>query len=187
MNSSIPDESNAAIAAVFAGYSGKKAALIAEAVKSLIKNRRVLERIISAITTSLHYDRHNMLLITRSIIEVLALDPILINLRVRLAAQILPASELASFVTQIIQKNELHPEALIEASASVMARSNYDYYDDSDLEEEYSELEKIETLFARSNDERLRRLALSALIAQSKSTSGWNETKRSRLLNYRRD
>ena len=43
------------------------------------------------------------------------------------------------------------------------------------------------TTLAASGDENLRRLALAALMAQTNSRLGWNQTRVNRLLKYRQD
>jgi hypothetical protein len=48
-------------------------------------------------------------------------------------------------------------------------------------------LDVLETAFANSADERLRRLALAAVIAQAAGTAGWTPALRERLDVYRRD
>ena len=46
---------------------------------------------------------------------------------------------------------------------------------------------ELEMILAASTDERLRMLALGALIAQSKQSSGWSDEAIARLENYRND
>jgi hypothetical protein len=100
------------------------------------------------------------------------------SLRVELAIGGLPWSDLAGFLEGLAACGELHADALSVAAAAL--RSWLPRPDRADLE-------RLEARLAGSADERLRRLALAALVAQAELPGAWNETRLQRLRAYRAD
>lgn len=178
MSSSVPDERSAAIDAVFTVYNGENAELVGLTVKQIAGNRRSLATTIRALQTQLTRQRGELLPIARSVLEALAEDTIAVSLRVELATYVLPWPELAALLRQLVESGQMHPEALVAAVEGLnRAASRSDVAD----------LAQLEAEFSNSNDDRLRRLALAALVAQSRSPQGWNEERLARLRSYRND
>ncbi len=177
MNSSLPDESRAAASAVFAIYSEKDAQLVGEAVKSLIANRRALLTSIQALHAAIIRSRRQLLPTARAVIEALAIDRLTVNLRVQIAIIALPWDEVARFFVELTASGEMHAEALMTAVVA-MKSANHRRTDAQDLAQ-------LEATLATTSDERLRRLALAALVTQSQR--GWDDKLLARLNSYRRD
>lgn len=178
MNSSLTDERTAAANAVFATYGGDNARLVGLAIEGLIANRRSLASAVQALKAQLTWSRGQFLPTARAVLEALATDPLTISLRVELAVQALPWHELAAMLANTVASGELHAEALaIAAQAITQAASRSDATD----------LAQFEADLARCSDERLRRLAFAALVAQSQPPRGWNDERLARLQSYRTD
>ncbi len=176
MNSLLPDECEAAAKAVFATYSGPHAHIVGDAVKGLITNRRALQTTVQALQAALTWSRGQLLPTARAVLEALATDPLTASLRVELATYALPWNELTALLTQAAV-GEMHAETLfiaVQAIAHATSRSDA------------ADLVHLEAALAKSSDERLRRLAFAALVAQSQS-SGWNDERLVRLRSYRAD
>lgn len=175
MGSFLPDESNAAASAVFATYTGENAHLVGLAIQRLIANRRVLQTAMRALKAALTMSRGQLLPTARAVLEALATDPLTVSLRVEIAIQALPWDELTALLTRLTDEGEMHAEALALAVQTIR-----------DTSLDATNLENLEAALANDSDERLRRLALAALVAQSQS-SGWDSQRLERLYSYRTD
>ena len=177
MNSAYSDEVSAAANAVFATYID--AELIAETIKNIIPNRRSLTLVLASLEDRLRwYGEREFLPIVRAILSVLAIDPLTVTIQIKLAIVGLPWHELTQFLIDLKNKGELHPDAVstaINGIESIHRRNNI------------AEIIDLETTLATSEDEKLRRIALAALIAQTNSRLGWNQERVNRLLKYRQD
>ncbi len=179
MNSSYTDEVAAAANAVFATY--RNAELIAETIKQIIPNRRNLSFALGSLENRLHwYGRKEFLPIVRVILSVLAIDPLTASKRIKLAVESLPWKELAQFFIDLNNRGELHADALFIATHTLNSISRH-------RQRDIKEIIDLETTLATSEDEKLRRIALAALIAQTNSRLGWNQERVDKLLNYRQD
>lgn len=114
----------------------------------------------------------------RAALAVLASDRLTLNLQISLAIQLLNVDELAEFFNQLIAKGELHAEGLVTATSGIsqLARRI-----------ELAELERLELLLANGQDERLRRLAVAVLVAETQPPNGWDGARLSRLQVYQTD
>ena len=178
MNSVYTDEVAAAANAVFATYRDTE--LIAQTIKKIIPKRYVLRCVIRSLQYSSSRHRREFLPIVKAILSVLAIDPLTISIQIELAVKFLPWNELTQFFIDINNRGELHADALFIATHSL----NYiGAYRQKDIEE----IINLEITLAASKDEKLRRLALSALIAQTNDRLGWNQARLDRLLVYRQD
>lgn len=173
LNSRLPDECKAAANAIFASYSGQQAEYVGEAVKGVISNRRNLLVVVDSLISSLNWDRLRLLPTARVIFAVLASDPLTVTLRVKLAILALSWQELVEFFEKVIATNQFSFDVVL---ILYMYIQNFNSPD----------LPHLEAALTLSEDERLRRVALMALIVQAKS-KGWNEELKGRLLSFRED
>jgi len=173
LNSRLSDEYQAAANAIFASYSGQQAEAVGEAVKGVMSNRRSLLVVVDSLIASLNWDRQRLLPTARVILAVLARDTLTVTLQVKLAILALSWQELVQFFEELIANNQFHYDVL---------RFAYVYIDNL----KPADLPLFEEALTLSEDERLRRVALMALTAQSKS-KGWNEEIKGRLLSFRED
>jgi len=178
LQSALPDERSAAAAALFATCRAGDAASIAEGMREALPNRRAILTSVQALTASMPHERSRLMPIARSILDVLAGDRLTVSLRVELAIQALPWSDLADLFDRLAVSGELHADALSRAITEIATWTIW---------RGRADLERLETRWASSADERLRRLAVAALIAQAESLGGWNEMRLNRLRDYRRD
>jgi hypothetical protein len=178
LSSSLPGEADAAVRAVFATYTGKEAHLIVAAVERVMPNRRALTSAIEGLRGSLRSRRRQLLPTARVVLSVLAADPLTARLRADLAVSALPWDELAEQLARMAATGELHAESLMTAVSGIKGAA---------FRTDGADLPRFETMLAASPDERLRRLALAALVAQAQGPGGWNEERLARLHSYRAD
>lgn len=182
--SSLPDESASAARAVFAMYAGnteQDAVTIGEAIAPIRSNRRALATILAALQSSLIGNRSRLRATVRAVLEALRHDALTVRHRAKLAISGLPWEETAAYLSQLAATNELHAEALMGAVQAIEGSATRANQDAS------SSLSTLETILANSADERLRRLALAALLAQATGAAGWTGELRARLEIYRSD
>lgn len=177
MNSTYPDEVAAAANAVFTTYRDTQ--LIAETIKQIIPNRRSLSITISSLQTKLTWNRREFIPIIKAVLSVLATDPLTIILQTKLAVASLSWDELGRFLFDCSNQKILNADVV--AFAFVGIKNIYQTRND------IAEIINLETFLAKSEDEKLRRLALAALIAQTSSHLGWNRDRVNRLFVYRQD
>jgi hypothetical protein len=106
---------------------------------------------------------------------VLAEDRLTLSLRIRLIVKGLPWEEVALELAKLTK--ELHADALGIAQDAIQQASR----------RPDAQLFDLEMAFANSEDEGLRRLALAALVAQSKQSKGWSDERLACLQTYRED
>jgi hypothetical protein len=175
LNSPFPEECESAAQTVFETYTGNNALLVGEAFQSILSNRRALSLACAAFSAVLLYQTSHLLSTTRAILAALAADHLTITLRVELIIKGLPWEEIAPEIVKLVDK--LHVGALEKAKQTIHDVSSYPD----------ARLFDLETTLAANHDERLRWLALAALVAQSKLISGWSDEAIARLEHYRND
>lgn len=175
LNSRIPDEYIWAAKALFTLYADKDASLVADTIRNLLNNRRTLQIVIENFVSTLSIDRQRLLPTTRAILTTLSQDQLTLSLRLEMILWGLPWEEVAPQLIQIADR--LHADALVKTELAIQRVARRP---DADLL-------SMETTLATSNDERLRRLALAALLAQSTQSNGWSDALVARLHTYRRD
>lgn len=191
LKSSIPDEVELAAHALFATYAGQDAIAVAPVVRELLPNRRSLNALLLAFESRIGRDARSaeQLMPTFEVIsQVLSKDPLCVTWRLRLAAVSLSGDELAE---RLIASNEsLHSDAL----AAVLMTFEGDASDSTIANllgsrrlVDRTALQQLERRLAGHPDERLRRIALAALIAQSQAFAGWTQELRERLKAYAED
>jgi len=175
LRSHVPDEYTQAAQALFTLYTGKDATQVGDAIHDVLSKRRVLQIIINNFLSALRSNRKHLLPTTRAILAALSQDRLVTSLQVRAILSGLPWEEV---ITELVQlADRLHPDALVQAEIAIQQA-----YTRPD-----ADLSKLEMTLAQSNDERLRRLALSALLAQSSQINGWSDALVARLHAYRQD
>jgi HEAT repeat protein len=175
LRSPVPAESQAAAHAIVTLCREADGPAIAQSVRDLLSNRKALITLTGILQSTNLQDRQRLLPVVRQIVQVLAEDPLMVNLRVRLAFFTLPMEELIALFQSLSERNELHAEVLMRTCQ--MMREQYGLTD----------WEPIEAAFATSADERLRRLAFAALEAHSAKQGSWDEARLARLQTYRAD
>ncbi len=111
-----------------------------------------------------------------TVAKEVATDPLTASLRVSLAVSALPGEELVAVFEQLAAGGEMHAEVLFDAVQKIYSIKR----------NSISDLTEIEVALATSNDDRLRRLALAALVVQSQAY-GWNEKRKEKLHVFRHD
>jgi hypothetical protein len=180
-----PDETRAAAQAVFATYAGntaQDAVAIGAGILQIKADRRVLQATLETLHGALAARRSRLRATVRAVLDALADDPATVRTRAVLAISGLPWDGVIAFLSRLVETNDLHAEALT-AAVHVLENSG----DRDSVSEGDGNLETLESIFAASPDERLRRLALAALLAQSTRTSGWTRPLRNRLRLYQND
>ena len=176
LNSRLSDECKQAAMALFSLYEGKDATLVGDTIRDLLGNRRALRTVAANFMSALYSNRRRLLPTTRAILAALSQDRLTISLRVEIMLLGLPWEEVVPVLVELA--GELHADALGKAEhaiqRAVTARPDADLF-------------SLEMALVGSNDERLRRLALSALLAQSQQVNGWSDALVERLYAYRND
>jgi hypothetical protein len=178
LESSLPDEYAAAGRAIFATYAGRDASLVGTAVARILPARRALFTLAQSLQAMSAYGNSRLLPTARAMLAALAADPLTATLHVHLAIRTLPWDEVATTLSGMAAAGTLHSEALMAAAAAL-----YQAADRPDA----AGLATLEETFGRSADERLRRLALAALVALAGPPRGWSPERLARLHAYRAD
>ncbi len=174
------EQCTAAASVIFGTCVADDAPLIGQAVRQILPNRRALQATVSVAQKAIPLQRGQFIPVVRAIIEALAPDPLTIGLRIKLAITALPWSEVASLLKEAATTGILHADALDQAYTSLgLIIGRYGTIERPDNKE----MIQLDT----SHDERLRRIALAALITQAEIPPGWTDERRMRLQTYRQD
>jgi hypothetical protein len=175
LNSPLPDECTLAAKAVFSIYTGNDATLVGNAISGLLSNQHALRRICETSSSALVNNRRHLQNTAQAILTALSKDKLTISLRVKIIIAGLPWNEVEPELVKLT--NELHAIAISNAWRGIrQATTRPD-----------AGLHDLEINLAANSDERLRLLALAALIAQSTQASGWSDEAIERLEIYRND
>ncbi len=177
LDSPVPPLQRNASQALLATYHGKDDPAIAEALRGMLGNRRAVHTLILLVETRAIWEAGRQRPLARKLLPVLESDPLTVALQLQLALSALPWKEGGALLTRLADAGLLHADAIATA-AGKLAQS--DYRSDS------AELAALERSLAASDDERLRRLGLAALLGCVDRT-GWTAEQRERLEAYRRD
>jgi len=178
------EQCSAAASVIFGTCVADDAPLIGQAVRQILPNRRALREMVSVVQKDIPLQRGQFIPVVRAIIEALAPDPLTIGLRIKLAITALPWSEVASLLREAAATGILHADALDQAYTSLgFIIGRYGTIERPDSKE----IIQLEEELATSHDERLRRIALAALITQAEIPPGWTSERRMRLQTYRQD
>lgn len=176
LQSPLRDEIKQAAQAFFSMYHTTEATLITNTFRGLLKDRWRLTIVFDAYINRHHSDHQRMIPTTCLILNVLKSDPLSLSMRLRLIFKYLPWQALRQELLDL--GPNMHADALVKAEALV---EELPRRPDINLME-------LELDFENSDDEKIRRLALSALLARSKRVvEGWTDELRERLQVYQED
>jgi len=176
--SAIPDERTAAVQALFATYAAAEGDAIREAMERLRPNRRGIRLVRDSLLVSLDISRRQYLAAARALLDAMAPDPLTAEIRAEVALAALPWEEVTPLLERMAETGELHADVLVAARSALQRAGRR-----SDAEE----LDAVEASFSASPDERLRRLALAALVTRARGAEGWTEERLARLQAFQED
>lgn len=186
LSSDVIDEMHFAARAILGLYGAQMPSPLGAVTETLLAKRQALDILVQALEELLTAQPGTLRAALDATLSALVHDPLTIEMRVRLAATGLGGLELAEFFEQVA--GELHPVALVEGIGIVSRKKNRDSpFTPGDDSPDTTALLELESRLAPSSDERLRRLALAALVAQSEGPLGWSDELRARLELYRAD
>lgn len=173
-----PAERAAAAKAVLATYPVAEAGLVGQTVATLLPNRRALAGFLAVLREQLDAERPRTVPTARAVLAALAIDPLTAGARVELAVRVLPWTELAALLIELVTDGQLHAGVLATAVTAIERAAD---------RPDSGNLGQVEAALATSPDERLRRLALAALVALAAPPRGWDNERRARLQIFRAD
>ncbi|MEZ0362231.1 HEAT repeat domain-containing protein [Mycobacterium sp. pUA109] len=173
-----PAEQHAAAVALFTICRPPDAARIAAGIRDALPNRRALVATVQALLTALPGQHARLRPIAHAILGVLADDPMAVHLRLQLAGQVLAWHQFAGLLDDLAASGEWHADAVAAGIAAVGSWTR---------RSDRADLEALETRLASHADDRMRRLALAALVAAAALPGGWSAARLDRLRGYRRD
>ena len=177
LHSQLPDERNLAATAAATICLPRDADMISGTVRDHRTNRRMLAALCFSLLAMAPHALRRLLPVARAILKVLEQDPLCVRLRVQLVGAYLSPMEFAGWLVQHI--SELHAETL-PVIAQVVESPRF-------LQAGVQQLEAIEQQLTSDQDERLRRVALTALAAQCRLQGSWDEARLARLNRFRGD
>ena len=178
LNSRLLDEQNAAVQAIFATYTGKYAPAISQAITTLLPRRRALQNAVLHLQQVLLANKRLHMPTAYAVLDVLKQDILATRLSIAIAVAALPVEELMAYFARLVAENELHAGLL--AYACTMLESSRVRADPADLT-------RLENAFRTNADERLRRLAFSALLGLTHTAQGWTQEYLTLQQQYRSD
>ena len=178
LRSAQPDLTGAAASAIFGTYAVSEPALAGEAIAGLRADRRAQRQALEALLHDVQRSPRRLRPAARAALDALAGDPLSGTHQARLAVSAFRGEDLAATLSTLAAREALFADALVTAGSAI---------ERGDAGQEETTLLALETSLAGSADAGLRRLALSALIAQSRPPLGWDEARLSRLREYRAD
>ena len=149
--------------------------MIETAFADLLPQRRALMDATGSLRAVVRDDLRRLVPVARGVLNALALDPLTAVPRAGLAITALPWQELARAFEAMAATGQLGPDVLAACVADLCAVTDG------------AALAQLETALATQGDDRLRRLALAALVASASLAEGWNEDRLRRLRDYRQD
>jgi hypothetical protein len=177
LGSSLPDERRAAGQAVLSLAVPEDADRLAAAVLRLLPRRRPLAEWLSAFTPAAAWRQPRLEPVARALLGVVRTDPLLLSWEAALAAALDGAAGLRSVLERAGASGGLHADALVALEREIDGLAG---------RPDWHELDRLEADLAASADERLRRLAVTALSAGA-GRDGWTRSRRARLERYRAD
>jgi hypothetical protein len=175
--SSLLDEVEAAVDALLGAYGRGDDGWPGAAAQRVLTDRRALAAFVGRLLAHTAWTPAPYAATTRAVLDLLDTDPMTAELRPRLALAGLDAAEAATRLRAQAAAGALHAGALAEAVEAVPTV----HHGDGRFAPE------LERLLAEDPDERLRRIALAALVADAIGRTGWDDEHRGRLATYRRD
>ncbi len=182
------DEYQAAARAIFQLYP-RDAQTIAEAIAQLMPRRRALHDVLTQFSNEVAYNSR-LREAGRAVLARLATDALCAPWRARLAVRVLKEDELRDLLQEFMQQNLLHYEtlhALCDEIAPALPTVMPWWVGETQSAANLRAPEKLEELLREHQDERMRRVALSCLVAASRDKRGWTPERRQRLLQFQND
>ena len=176
LNSRLPDEQDAAARAIFATYTGQSASAIGQAIATLLPRRKVLQNTVLHLQRALLSNKRLHMPTASVVLDVLERDALATRLSIMIATAALPIEELIAYFTRLAATNRLHAGLLVY-TCTILENSQADPTD----------LTRLENALRTSMDERLRRLALAALIGMAHTAQGWTQDCLTLQQQYRND
>jgi len=174
LDSALLDEVQAAADTVLHGYAERDPDRIGAAVGRILAERRAVEVVLVSLGTSARWQRERYTATVRTVLDRLATDPLTAAHRAHLAVVGLAAAEAAERLRGQARDATLHADAVAAACTAVGGWHGPGFRSE------------LESALAVDPDERLRRIALAALVADAER-SGWDSGRRERLDAYRAD
>jgi hypothetical protein len=176
--SPLPDERAIGARAVFATYVGRQAGAVGELVQASLANSRALLSLVGTLRGALHWDPLGLRATAQAVVQALDASPLATTLQVQLAAEGLAWDELITLLRRLAADDALHAEATMAVVTSVMERA---------ARADGDGLATLEAALRAAPDERLRRIALAALVGLACPPRGWSRSLRELLVAYRAD
>jgi hypothetical protein len=177
--SPLPDERTVAAQAVLAVATTTDAEGIAAAVRALLPARKPLVEWLTAVTSATAANPPRLAAVAGATLTVLQTDGLTLRWQPSLVLAAGGVSGLRTYLEQFVSRpGDLHADvlrALEQALESCAGRPDR------------AELESLEAMLAGQVDERLRRLAVTALRVAARDGQGWTPARRARLERYRAD
>jgi hypothetical protein len=173
LDTPLPDQLTWAAAAVFALYGRRDAEQLAATVVDLLDHPRavaaVLDRMLPAVRAAPAWYAG----LVREIVDRLGADPLTPAYRARLAIAALDVDGVEAVLAGLAETGLLHADTMTAALAATAGGRP-------------ALLPELERRLGASTDDRLRRIALAALVADAGRT-GWDDDHRARLAAYADD
>jgi len=177
--SPLPDERSAAGHAVLAIATGADSDRIQVAMKSLLPERRALVEWVSALARATEWNRERLAPVAQAVLAILQTDSLTLSQQIGLAVAADGVAGLRGRIEVLRSPLDLLDGDILQALAGAIGGCHQ--------RPDRAELERLEVDLASSQDERLRRLAVTALHAVAQDERGWTVDRRARLARYRTD
>lgn len=208
--SDVPGEAQVAAAAFLGLYTAEDLPAIEDAARRLRTQRRSLEALVAAVRLEVSVSRRVHSAAARAVLAGLAGDPLLTELRTRLAAETLQGDELARWLEEAVAAGDFHVGAFGIALGTLGSyggaaqglafaylarlgvglhrlRRNRQPAWVRGTQRDGPALERLEACLADHPDDRLRRIALAALVEQGDDSRGWEAERLARLRRFAAD
>ncbi len=206
----VPGEAYLAAAALLRLYTAEDLPAIEDAARRLRTQRQSLQTLVAAVRLEVSVSRRVHSDAARAVLAGLNGDPLLMELRTRLAADALQGDELAHWLEDVVAAGEFHGGAFgillarLGRSGGVERNLAFAYVARlgvslhrlrqgqrpawiRGMQRDERALERLEARLADHVDDRLRRIALAALLEQGEDQRGWDADRLARLGRFAAD
>ncbi|AUX44506.1 hypothetical protein SOCE26_059700 [Sorangium cellulosum] len=168
-----PEEAAEALAAALARMQPAEVETVVRRLEGIVPKRRHLVALLSVVASRLGpYAAPHLVAVGKGLLAALKADVLAVPQYLGLAARLLDWRALAQALSDLGRRDLLHHDGMVAAMSAVHACVH-----PSLLEEQLRE----------SQDPRLRRLALEALVQAASPKNGWTAERRALLERYRQD
>jgi len=205
----VPGEAHLAAAALLRLYTVEDLPAVEDAARRLRTQRQSLQTLVTAVRLEVSVSRRVHSDAARAVLAGLSGDPLLMELRTHLAADALQGDELAQWLEDVVAAGEFHGGAfgillarlgrggvepnLVFAYAARLGVSLHRLHRGQrpawirGMQRDERALERLEARLADHVDDRLRRIALAALLEQGEDQRGWDADRLARLGRFAAD